>query len=266
MADPSDVVRNFFSAMQDRRWDDAAARLGPEVDIRWPATRERFVGPAFLAMQRAYPEGWAITVVEVLGQGDRVAVRVAVDQSGQRFWCAGFYTVLDGRISEGTEHWVTEGAEQQPAWRAPYTSTWTGSHTPRGIVTAGRYTMDVVEITVTRPLEATEQAVRAALAEQGFGVLTEIDLAATLKTKLGVERPALKILGACNPPLVHEALAIDPDVTLLLPCNVVLEAVEGGTRVRAVDPTALMAGPEFAALAAGARARLQAALDRVAAD
>jgi uncharacterized protein (DUF302 family) len=126
--------------------------------------------------------------------------------------------------------------------------------------------MQSIEITVPVSIEAAESAVRAALSEQGFGVLTEIDVAATLAAKLGVERPPLKILGACNPSFAHRALELDRTVSLLLPCNVVLEAIAGGTRVSAVDPTALMDGPDFAALASEATAALRAALERVASD
>src|SRR6478736_10231454 len=98
-----------------------------------------------------------------------------------------------------------------------------------------------IETTVTSDLATTERQIREALAHQGFGVLTEIDVAATLRAKLGVERPPLKSLGACNPVIANQALELDPSVALLLPCNVVLEpAPEGGTRVRAVDPRALM--------------------------
>lgn len=123
--------------------------------------------------------------------------------------------------------------------------------------------MDAIETTVSLSLAEAEAAVRPALAEQGFGVLTEIDLAATLKAKLGVDRAPLKILGACNPALAYAALELDPSVALLLPCNVVLEAVEGGTRVSAVDPSGLMPDPAFAALAQQANAKLRAALDAV---
>lgn len=122
--------------------------------------------------------------------------------------------------------------------------------------------MDAIETVVPRDLEHTEAAVRVALADQGFGVLTEIDVAATLQNKLGVERPALKILGACNPALAHEALQLDPSAALVIPCNVVLEPAEGGgTRVAVVDPRSLMPGDDFEALAGGAAERIRAALD-----
>ena len=90
-------------------------------------------------------------------------------------------------------------------------------------------------------LEQAEERVREALAANGFGVLTEIDVAATLEAKLGVERTPYKILGACNPELAHEALGIDEGLGLLLPCNVVLAARAEGTEVMAIDPGAMMA-------------------------
>lgn len=122
--------------------------------------------------------------------------------------------------------------------------------------------MRAIETTVPLPLEAAEAAVRAALAEQGFGVLTEIDVAATLEAKLGVERPPLKILGACNPGFAHRALQIDPSAALVLPCNVVLEPADGGgTRVRVVDPGELMPDPALAEIADEAAGRLSAALE-----
>jgi uncharacterized protein (DUF302 family) len=119
-----------------------------------------------------------------------------------------------------------------------------------------RSPMNTFETIVERPLEQVEPDVRAALAAEGFGVLTEIDVAATLKAKLGVERPPLRILGACNPTLVNEALKVDPSVSLLLPCNVVLEATPTGTKVSVVDPAELLGGPGLAELAADATARL----------
>src|SRR5664280_1008293 len=89
--------------------------------------------------------------------------------------------------------------------------------------------MKAIETTVSTALPETEAIVRSALKAQGFGVLTEMDVAATLKEKIGVDRSPLKILGACNPDFANRALTIDPTVSLLLPCNVVLETVAEGT-------------------------------------
>lgn len=126
--------------------------------------------------------------------------------------------------------------------------------------------MRAIEATVALPLDQAEAALRASLADNGFGVLTEIDVAATFKAKLGIDRPALKILGACNPTLAHDALALDPSAALVLPCNVVLEpGVDGGTRIRAVDPRDLMPDPAFADLAAAAATKLTAAVHAVSA-
>jgi uncharacterized protein (DUF302 family) len=124
--------------------------------------------------------------------------------------------------------------------------------------------MDAIETFIGIPLGPAEAVVREALAEQGFGVLTEIDVAATFKAKLGVDRPPLKILGACNPELAHRALELDPSASLLLPCNVVLEADGEGTRVSIADPRALMTAPQLAELAAAAAERLTAVRDAVA--
>lgn len=121
--------------------------------------------------------------------------------------------------------------------------------------------MKSFEITVPLSMADAEAAVRASLGEQGFGVLSEIDVAATLKAKLDVDRPALKILGACNPGFAHRALELDPSASLLLPCNVVVEDVNGGTRVSAVDPRELMSDPGVAALADEAAERLRAAIE-----
>ncbi|GAC1530429.1 MAG: DUF302 domain-containing protein [Acidimicrobiales bacterium] len=123
--------------------------------------------------------------------------------------------------------------------------------------------MNAIETTVSLSFADAEAAIRDALGTQGFGVLTEIDVAANLNGKLGTSRPPLKILGACNPHLADRALDIDPTVSLLLPCNIVLESVEGGTRVAAADPRDLMSDPAFEKLAADAAAQLQAAIDQL---
>lgn len=120
--------------------------------------------------------------------------------------------------------------------------------------------MEGIETTTSLPMTEAEAAVREALAAQGFGVLTEIDVAATLRAKIGVERAPLKILGACNPQLAHRALELDESVSLVLPCNVVLAAVDEGTRVTAADPRQLMTDERFHELADDAAERLANAL------
>ncbi len=124
--------------------------------------------------------------------------------------------------------------------------------------------MRAFEITVAVPFVEAEEVMKGALAQHGFGVLTEIDVAATLKLKLGLDRPALKILGACNPQLAHQALQIDPSVSLVLPCNVVLEASGASTRIAIADPREMLSHPALRELANDAAEKLQAALDSVA--
>lgn len=114
--------------------------------------------------------------------------------------------------------------------------------------------------TVQLPFDRTIERVTDELKKEGFGVLTQIDIAATLKSKLGVEFPAYRILGACNPQLAHRALQIDPQVGLLLPCNVVVRDDQGGVRVEFMDPDAVLEltdQPGVRAVAAQAKERLQ---------
>lgn len=101
--------------------------------------------------------------------------------------------------------------------------------------------------TITRTItdadfDQVDARTRAALGYAGFGVLTEIDVAATMKKKLGKDMAPYRILGACNPGMAWDAIAIEPRVGAMLPCNVILRAVEGGVEVSAVDPQASMAG------------------------
>jgi uncharacterized protein (DUF302 family) len=120
--------------------------------------------------------------------------------------------------------------------------------------------------TLQRPYGETVEAVRTQLGKAGFGVLTEIDLRATLKEKLNVDVAPQVILGACRPQLAHQALQADPSIATLLPCNVVVRSVDDRTTVvEAFDPAAMISfagdgGEQLAAVAADAHERLTAAL------
>jgi uncharacterized protein (DUF302 family) len=114
--------------------------------------------------------------------------------------------------------------------------------------------------------EQAVQAARAALQEEGFGVLTEIDVKATLKAKLDKDFRRYVILGACNPPLAHRALETDPSVGLLLPCNVIVYEDGDGTVVAAVDPLGLsgvLDNPALRDVAQEAERRLRRAIDKL---
>jgi uncharacterized protein (DUF302 family) len=124
-----------------------------------------------------------------------------------------------------------------------------------------------ITITTAAPFTETVAKVKEALREQGFGVLTEIDVRATMQDKLGAEMEDYIILGACNPPLAHRALAADRSIGLLLPCNVVVRAGQGETIVEAMDPQVLTQVAGEAAVtdvAEEAAGRLRAALSRIA--
>ncbi len=124
--------------------------------------------------------------------------------------------------------------------------------------------------TVDQPFESTLQATRSALSEQGFGILSEIELAATLKAKLDADIAPQVILGACRPPLAHAAIQAEPSIGLLLPCNVVVRSLEDGrTIVEAMDPAIMVTvtgNHNLADVSADARNRLNTALASVAAS
>lgn len=121
--------------------------------------------------------------------------------------------------------------------------------------------------TVALPFDSAVQRVTEALARVGFGVLTEIDVQATMKKKLGLDMPPYRILGACNPQFASRAIAVEPEIGALLPCNVVVREDAGGAvHVEVMDPNAVLTlvdRPEVTTLAGEVRTRLEQALAEV---
>jgi len=121
--------------------------------------------------------------------------------------------------------------------------------------------------TIAVPFDQAIERVTAALRDEGFGILTEIDVQETLKKKLDVEFRPYRILGACNPPLAHAALEREPMVGTMLPCNVVVQQAEsGGTEIAAVDPLASMSAidnPALAEIATRVRDKLRSVVERL---
>ena len=131
--------------------------------------------------------------------------------------------------------------------------------------TATSYTLTT---TTTAPFADTVERVRAELKEEGFGVLCEIDVQATLKQKLGVDREPYLILGACNPPLAHQALSTEPELCTLLPCNVVIYRHNDTTHISAIDAERMLEivdNDQLAPIAAQVRDKLTRVIERAAA-
>lgn len=110
----------MFEAIQARDWETAGACVAPDASIVWPATGERFVGERYLTMNRDYPEGWGVEVIDQYEGDNSEVLRARVRHGDHVFWCIGFYDVVDGVIAGGVEYWLEEGAEEPPRWRAPY--------------------------------------------------------------------------------------------------------------------------------------------------
>ena len=120
--------------------------------------------------------------------------------------------------------------------------------------------------TTTLDFDQAVRRVTEELGKEGFGVLTDIDVSATLKKKLGLDTPAYRILGACNPQFAHKALEAEPQIGALLPCNVVVRKSGKDTIVEAMDPLAVMqlvGKPEVAKLGGQVRERLERAIAAV---
>jgi uncharacterized protein (DUF302 family) len=128
--------------------------------------------------------------------------------------------------------------------------------------TATGYTLTA---TTTAPFGEAVELVRAELKQEGFGVLCEIDVQATLREKLGIEQEQYTILGACNPPLAHQALSAEPELGTLLPCNVVVYERDGKTHISAIDAERMLSivGNEaLAPIAEQVRDKLAAVVER----
>ena len=126
------------------------------------------------------------------------------------------------------------------------------------------YTFDrrVLGAKISEVLDRT----RKALADQGFGVLTEIDVKKTLKSKIGAEVDDYVILGACNPNMAYEALKLEPRVGAMLPCNVIVRSIDGGVEISAIDPVASMAAidnPKLKEVAETVRGMLKTVIERI---
>lgn len=120
--DSSRVVEALWERVQARDWAGVAELVAEDAVVEWPISGERIVGSAnFVAVNREYPEGWAINVLRILADGDEVVSEVEVPHEDLGvFRAASFWTVRDGRIVRGREYWTTLGADPRPEWRAAF--------------------------------------------------------------------------------------------------------------------------------------------------
>jgi SnoaL-like domain len=118
---PAEIVRALFERMEARDWDGARVTLADGYVCDYPHTGERFgSADAFISMNRAYPEGWHITVDETVADGTRVAARVRVTHGDGLFHCLSFADVEDGLVTRSIDYWLDDRGEAAPDWRAPY--------------------------------------------------------------------------------------------------------------------------------------------------
>lgn len=115
----AEPVRLLWERMEARDWDGVAAQLHEDVVVDWPNTAERMRGrDDYLAVQRAYPEGWHIHVLRIVDGGDTVVSEVRVDEDGKRFYAVSFFELADGMIARGVEYWSDGEPAPAPEWRA----------------------------------------------------------------------------------------------------------------------------------------------------
>jgi ketosteroid isomerase-like protein len=121
VSEPVEVVGRFWERVEARDWDGAGGLLAEDAEFEWPHTRERFRGrDNVIGMNRAYPEGWHIEVLRILGQGDVVVSQVRVTLGDAVSHAASFFEVRDGLIRRATELWVDEGHQEPPEWRGQF--------------------------------------------------------------------------------------------------------------------------------------------------
>jgi ketosteroid isomerase-like protein len=118
----SSVVEALWDRTQARDWDGVAGLLAAEAVIEWPVSGERIVGREnYVAVNREYPEGWAIRVLRIVADGDEVVSEVEVPHDSMGvFRAVSFWTIHDGQIIRGREYWTSLGADPRPEWRAPF--------------------------------------------------------------------------------------------------------------------------------------------------
>jgi hypothetical protein len=120
-AENAAAVERLWTLFEARAWDASLRLFHPDLEVEWPHTRERFVGPSnFVAMNRAYPEGWTIELLRVIADGDVVASEIRVTQDDDVYVAASFFEFEAGLIRRATEYWVTSPYEDPAPWRAPY--------------------------------------------------------------------------------------------------------------------------------------------------
>ncbi|WP_406073407.1 nuclear transport factor 2 family protein [Streptomyces virginiae] len=118
----SKVVEALWDRIQARDWDGVAGLVAEDAVVEWPVSAERIVGREnYVAVNREYPEGWAIRVLRIVADGDEVVSEVEVPHEGVGvFRAASFWTVRDGLIVRGREYWTAYGADPSPEWRVPF--------------------------------------------------------------------------------------------------------------------------------------------------